>query len=129
VTATTVSEAVVVDSSGWLEYLTNGSKADLFAPYLESNATVFVPSVVIHEVRKILLLKLGKTAADAFYSNVLRRNLVPFDEILAAKSAEISITHKLPMADSIIYATAAHLGATLVTADSHFSNLPGVVLL
>ena len=52
-----------------------------------------------------------------------------FDEVLAVKSAELSVTHKLSMADAIIYATANHFGAQLIASDSHFANLPGVVLL
>jgi len=130
VTATTASELVVVDSSGWLEFFTNDSKADLFAPYLEGeDSLVLVPAVVIYEVRKILLLNQSRTLADAFYCDVLRRTVAPFDEVLAMHSAELSVTHKLSMADAIIYATASHFRAKLITSDSHFANLPGVVLL
>jgi predicted nucleic acid-binding protein len=125
----TAPEPVVVDSSGWLEYLTNDSKADLFAPYLEGNAHVLVPAVVIYEVRKILVLNHGRTLADVFYSQALRRTVVALDEVLAVKSAELSASHKLSMANAIIYATASHLGAKLITSDSHFANLSGVVLL
>lgn len=127
-TATTASDAVVVDSSGWLEYLTNDSKADAFAPYLEGNLVVLVPTIIIYEVRKILSLRLNKSLADIFYSQVLRRMIVSFDEVLALKSANVSIEHRLSMADSIIYATALHFGAQLVTSDTHFANIPGVTL-
>jgi predicted nucleic acid-binding protein len=129
VTATTASESVVVDSSGWLEYLTNGSKAESFAPYLEDDLVVFIPTVVIYEVRKILHLKQGKTLADIFLSDALRRNIVAFDDILAIQSADLSVHYKLSMADAIIYATARHHGAQLITSDSHFANLPKVTLL
>jgi toxin FitB len=129
VTATTGSEPVVVDSSGWLEYLTSDSKADLFAPYLESGRVIFLPSIVIYEVRKVLVLNHRRTLADIFFSDALRRTVVSFDEALALKSAELSVAHKLSMADSIIYATAAHLEVKLVTSDSHFAGLPDVLLL
>jgi toxin FitB len=129
VTATTGSEPVVADSSGWLEYLTSDSKADLFAPYLESGRVIFLPTIVIYEVRKVLVLNHRRTLADIFYSVALRRTVVSFDEVLALKSAELSVAHKLSMADSIIYATATHLEAKLVTSDSHFAGLPGVLLL
>jgi predicted nucleic acid-binding protein len=129
VTATTVSEPVVVDSSGWLEYLTDGPKADSFAPYLERHQIVLLPTVVIYEVRKILLLRRYKTLADAFYSQALRKTIIALDEVLAIKSAELSLDHKLAMADAIVYATAQHCNASLVTSDSHFANLPGVTLL
>lgn len=125
----TATETIVLDSSGWLEYLTDGAKAESFAPYLEGSASVLLPAVVLYEVRKILLLREGKTSADVFLSDALRRTIVPFDETLALKAAELSIIHKLSMADAIIYATALHCGAHLITSDSHFSDLPGVTLL
>lgn len=128
-TATTASDSVVVDSSGWLEYFTNDSKADLFAPYLEGNLIVLLPTIVIYEVRKVLILNHSRTLADLFYSDALRRTVVSFDEVLATKSAELSVLHKLSMAHAIIYATATHSEARLVTSDSHFANLPGVTLL
>ena len=125
----TVSDTVVVDSSGWLEYLTQGSKADAVARYLEGELNVLIPSIVLYEVRKILLLRQGKTLADIFWSEALKRVLVPFDEELALLAAELSILHKLAMADAIIYATAIHLKAPLITSDAHFANLPGVTLV
>jgi predicted nucleic acid-binding protein len=120
---------VVVDSSGWLEYLTEGEKAEAFAPYLADDRVVIVPSVVIYEVRKILALKKSKTLADMFISNALRRTIASFDDDLAVKSAELSVGYKLAMADAIIYATANHFQVELITADSHFANLPGVTVL
>jgi len=129
VTETTASEPVLVDSSGWLEYITNDSKANLFAPYLEADLIVLMPTIVIFEVRKILLGKVSRTLADFFYSTAQRKTIVGFDETLAIKSVACSVLYKLPMADSIIYATADFHKAKLITSDSHFSELPGVVLL
>lgn len=128
-TATTGSDSIVLDSSGWLEYLTDGSKASAFAPYLEGDATVLVPSIVIYEVRKILQLKQSKTLADIFLSDVLRRTIVSFDDVLAIQSADLSIQHRLAMADAIIYATARHYDVPLITSDNHFANLAGVTIL
>ena len=108
---TTVSEPVVLDSSGWLEYLTDDAKAEDFAPYLEGSLPVFIPTVVLYEVRKVLLVREGRTLADVFLSDALRRTIVPFDEVLAINAADLSILHKLSMADAIIYATAKHCGA------------------
>ena len=128
-TATTATETVVLDSSGWLEYLTSDAKAESFAPYLEGNISVLIPAIVLYEVRKVLLLRQGKTLADIFLSEALKRIIVPFDEDLAIKAAELSISHKLSMADAIIYTTAVHYHAPLVTSDPHFANLPGVTVL
>lgn len=87
------------------------------------------PTVVLYEVRKILLLKHSKTLADIFWSEALGRILVAFDADLARKAADLSMFDKLAMADAIIYATALHYNVPLITSDAHFANLPGVTLV
>jgi predicted nucleic acid-binding protein len=129
VTATTASDAVVLDSSIWLEYLTDDSKADLVVPYLEEQITVLVPVLVVYEVRKMLLTRRSKTLGDIFISEVFKRVIVPLEEMLALKAADLSVIHKLAMADSIIYATALSHSAPLITFDAHFADLPGVTIL
>jgi predicted nucleic acid-binding protein len=129
VTTPTVSDPVLVDSSGWLEYITSDSKADLFAPYLEAQRSVLVPTIVLYEVRKILLQRQPKTIADLFVSQALRHTITPVDEEVALSAAALSIQHELPMADALIYATAEKNGAELVTSDAHFKGLPNVTLL
>ena len=123
------SDLVVLDSSGWLEYLTTDEKYESFAPYLESDLTIIIPTVVLYEVRKALLLRQDKSAADVFFSGSLKHIIFPFDYALTIFAVEFSFRHKLPMADAIIYATAQQHRAKLVTSDNHFSSLPDVVLL
>jgi predicted nucleic acid-binding protein len=129
VTAPTVSDPVLVDSSGWLEYITSDSKADLFAPYLEGDRPVLVPVIVLYEVRKVLLQRQPKTVADLFVSEALRRTVVSIDQEIALSASVISIQHELPMADALIYATAERNGAELVTSDAHFKGLARVTLI
>ncbi|HEY2548676.1 MAG TPA: type II toxin-antitoxin system VapC family toxin [Candidatus Acidoferrum sp.] len=131
-TAPSASDPVLLDSSGWLEYITSDTKADLFAPYLEGDQAarpVLVPAIVLYEVRKILLQHQPKTIADLFVSEALRRTVVPVDEEIALAAAVISIQHELPMADALIFATAEKYGAELVTSDAHFKGLPRVTLI
>lgn len=128
-TTPTASDSVVLDSSGWLEYLTADSKADSFARYLEGELSLLVPVIVLYEVRRILLVRKSKTLADIFLSEALKRVIIPLDEMLALEAIELGISHNLALADAIIYATAQHHGAQLVTSDAHFTNLPGVTLL
>lgn len=123
------SELVVLDSSGWLEYLTSDDKHESFAPYLEGRLTIIIPTVVLYEVRKALLLRHDKSVADVFFSEALKHIILPFDEALAIMAVELSLRHKLSLADAIIYASAQQHHAQLVTSDSHFSGLPDVVLL
>ena len=125
----TVSESVVVDSSGWLEYITGDDKADLFAPYFENDVRILVPVIVLYEVRKVLLRSFSETMADIFQSNALRREVINIDEYIAMSAATLSLKYKLAMADALIWATAQRHGARLVTSDAHFDNAHGVTVL
>ena len=125
----TASEMVLVDCSGWLEYLTGDEKADAFGEVLQRDVQVLVPTIVLYEVLKILLLRAGKSEADVFLSEALCRRVVDLTETIALAAASMSIDYKLPMADAIIYATARAHHAELITSDTHFVELPGVVVL
>jgi toxin FitB len=129
VTTPSVSEPVLVDSSGWLEYITSDSKADVFAPYLEGQRPILVPAIVLYEVRKLLLQRQPKLIADIFVSHALRHTVVPIDQEIALSAAVFSIQHELPIADALIYAVAEKFGAELITSDAHFKGLPRVTLL
>lgn len=125
-----VSERVLVDSSGWLEYLTADVKKPLFEPYLvDGKKTLIVPTIVLHEVRKKLLLGQQKTAADWFVSEALRHTVVPLDERIALEAANYSIQFRIALADAIIYTTSVVENARLITGDSHFASLPNVTIL
>src|SRR5260370_12575752 len=125
----TASELVLVDSSGWLEYMTGDEKADAFGAVFQGGAEVFVPTIVLYEVFKIMLLRAGKTEANVFLSEALRRRVVDLTETIALSAASLTIDYKLSMADAIIYATALAHQAKLITSDPHFSGLPGATLL
>ena len=124
------SERVLVDSSGWLEYLTADVKKPLFEPYLvDAKKTLIVPTIVLYEVRKKLLVERQKTAADWFVSEALRHIVVPLDERIALDAPNYSIQFRIALADAIIYTTAVVENARLVTGDAHFANLPNVTVL
>jgi predicted nucleic acid-binding protein len=125
----TASDLVLVDSSGWLEYLTAGPKADAFGAYINDESPILVPAIVLYEVRKILLLRSTKTEADLFVSQALRQQVANLDDKIALSAASLSIRHQLPMADAIIYATALAYDAELVTSDAHFAGVSNVTLL
>jgi len=124
------SKRVLVDSSGWLEYLTADTKKLLFEPYLvDAKKTLIVPTIVLYEVRKKLLVERQKTAADWFVSEALRHIVVPLDERIALDAPNYSIQFRIALADAIIYTTAVVENARLVTGDAHFANLPNVTVL
>ncbi len=112
----------VVDSSGWLEYLGDTDRAADFAAALEDPANLIVPTVSIYEVFKKVLRERGENDALQVASLMHAGEVIALDETLALEAAR----HNLPLADSIIYATAQRYGATLWTQDEHFKDLPGV---
>ena len=131
VTTPSASERFVVDSSGWIEYLSAGKKAAQFATYLEGSADIFLPSIVAYEVLKKLLREGSREMAERFFSPALSfgEREIPLDASLALHAARVSLDTRLAMADAIIYATSQLKGAQLVTTDPHFSGLPGATVL
>lgn len=120
-----------MDSTGCVEYLGDGPKAQAFAPYLERPEWVFLPTIVVYEVYKKLLRERSDSLAREFLSQVFEfhERIVPLDISLAESAARISVETKLAMAGAIIYAVAKTHRATLVTSDTHFSGLDSVTLL
>jgi predicted nucleic acid-binding protein len=129
VTTATGSKVVVVDSSGWVEFLGDTPRANLFVDYLAREDRLLVPSIVVYEVCKKLLRLELRTVMERFLSHALRAHTVYLDHYLAVLAARLSLEHKLAMADAIVYATARNSNAELVTGDAHFRGLPGVTLL
>ena len=120
---------ILVDSSGWIEYYVNGALAERYASYLSSSKEVLTPSVVLYEVYKILKSRAGKEEALLAAAQMGETNVVWLSDSLAYQAADISIKYGLPMADSIIYATAVDHGVKLVTSDADFKELPNVLYL
>ena len=116
----------VIDSSGWLEYFINGENASFFAPAIHDVANVVVPTVSIFEVFKRILIEKGRTDALEAVAIMYDGEIVDLDREIALIAADLSFELKLPMADSIILATARAHNATLWTQDEHFKDIEGV---
>ena len=116
----------VVDSSGWLEYFINGKNAVFFAPAIEDAQHVIVPTISLFEVFKRVLVEKNRDDALEAIAMMKAGCVVSLDESLALAAAELSYTLKLPLADSIILATARAHDATLWTQDAHFKDVEGV---
>ena len=116
----------IVDSSGWLEYFAEGSNAEFFAPAIEDTKNLLVPVICIYEVFKKLLLQSGVTEAQTHVSDMKQGKIIEIDESLALSAAKLSAGLNLPMADSLILATARANDAILWTQDEHFKDLDGV---
>jgi predicted nucleic acid-binding protein len=114
---------ILVDSSGWIEYFTDGPLADEFAPYLEDLAEVVTPTIVIFEVYRVIRRQRSEEMAMAAVAQMQKTSVVDLDQFLALSAGDVSIDHGLAMADAIIYATAQTKGIQMVTADGDFANL------
>ena len=116
----------VVDSSGWLEYFADGPNADFFAPAIENVDDLVVPSISIYEVFKRVLEQRGEGDALQAIVAMQQGNVVNLDNTLALSAAKLSLAMKIPMADSIILATARFHDAVLWTQDCDFEGVAGV---
>jgi predicted nucleic acid-binding protein len=119
----------LVDSSGWIDFLTDGPLAGTFAKPICDTGTLHVPAVCLLEVYKIIKRRSGKEIAVEVAAQMNKGLLVPLDASLAIFAAEVGLQHARPLADSVILATAHRYRATLWTTAAHFKDLPGVKYL
>ncbi len=116
----------VVDSSAWLEYFVDGPNAAYFAKAIEDLDNLLVPSITIYEVFKKVLLERGEELALQVVAQMKLGRLIALNDDLAINAARLSSDHKLPMADSVILASAQEYDAWVWTQDDHFKGLPKV---
>jgi toxin FitB len=116
----------VVDSSGWLEYLADGANADFFAAVIEAPDRLVVPTLSILEVFKWVLRERGEDAALQAAALMQQGQVVVLDVAIALRGAKLGLEHKLPLADSVMLATARAHGAVLWTQDADFESIEGV---
>jgi toxin FitB len=116
----------VVDSSAWLEYFADGPNAGFFARAIEAVDELLVPSLSLFEVYKRVLQMRGEDAALQVVAIMQQGLVVELDAGLALGAARLSVARKLPMADSIMLATAQQHGAILWTQDADLAEVPGV---
>lgn len=116
----------ILDSSAWLECLEDGPNTAHFGPILLKLPDLIVPTVVITEVRKVALKQRPREKAEEVTRAMLSGVLVHIDEDIAVSAADLFIKHKLPLADSLIYAVTLAHKAILWTQDVDFEGLPNV---
>jgi predicted nucleic acid-binding protein len=116
----------VVGSSGWLEYFAGGPSADFFAPAIENVRELITPSVTLYEVFKRVSQQRSEDDALGAIAVMVQGQVVDLDTTLALSAAKTSVELKLPMADSIILATARAYEATVWTQDEDFESIEGV---
>jgi predicted nucleic acid-binding protein len=116
----------IVDSSGWLEYFASGPNAEFFSEPIESTEELLVPTISIYEVFKRILLQRGETEALEAVAFMQSGVMVDLTSTIALHAANISNELKIPMADSVMLASARENEAILWTQDSDFEGLESV---
>ncbi len=116
----------VVDSSGWLEYFADGPNAGFFEDAVKATGDLVVPVVCLYEVFKRVSLQRGEGSALQAVAIMQQGRVAEVTASIALSAAGISLEHRLPMADSLILATAREYAATFWTQDADFSGMTGV---
>ena len=120
---------IIIDSSGWIEYFTDGPLSAEYAKYLKDFTKIVTPTIVLYEVYK--KVRKERTEEDALLAVSLlsRTSIVPLRESTSLLAADLSLKHSLPMADAIVYATALEENCKVITSDMHFKGLVNVTLI
>jgi len=116
----------LVDTCGWIEWLTNGVLSDKYAPYFEAVEALITPTSVQFELYKWISRNSGTEAALQSIALTEQSTIVPLSTSISLLAVDLSIEHRLSFADAIIYATARFHQSALITSDNHFEALPGV---
>jgi len=116
----------IVDSSCWLEYLMDTATGKAVASIIENPDELIVPTIILYEVYKKLLAEKGEEYSLNVISYMQEGTVIELNAGLSLSAAQISRKHKLPMADSIIYATSLQYSAVLFTCDKHFKDIQDI---
>jgi toxin FitB len=116
----------LVDSSGWLTYFADEPNSKHFQGPLSDPALLVVPTITIYEVFKVILRETSENEALQAVVAMQKGRIVDLNASLAVTASKLSLEHNLPMADSVILATAQEFKAVLWTQDSDFKNIKNV---
>ncbi|HEX5340847.1 MAG TPA: type II toxin-antitoxin system VapC family toxin [Gammaproteobacteria bacterium] len=116
----------VVDSSAWLEFFADGPNAAHFVRPITDVTHLVVPSITILEVFKRVLQQRDENAALRAAAAMRQGRVAELDVEIALAAAKLGHVLKLPLADSVIFATSQAWNAVLWTQDADFKNLEGV---
>lgn len=117
----------VVDSSAWVEWIVDSPLGRRLSDQMPEPRDCIVPTIVQLELSKWLLREQDEEAVNSFIAYTTLCHVAPLDTAIARRAAELSAQYKLATADAIIYATALHHDADVLTCDAHFKELEGVI--
>ena len=116
----------LVDSSGWIEYLQDTPRAELFADAIEDRNSLLVPTIALFEVHKVLSRRLAAELVERCLNVMRLGRVLDFTDARAISASQIAVRHQLAMADAAMYSMAQEFGATFWTQDADYQGLVGV---
>ena len=116
----------IIDSSGWLEYFSEGPNADKYEKPLSELENLIVPTICIYEVFKVVLREKDENSALQAIALMQQGKVVDLNTEISMHATKLSLDYKIPMADSIILSTGLLYESTIWTQDKDFKNLPDV---
>ncbi|WP_373501330.1 type II toxin-antitoxin system VapC family toxin [Desulfococcus sp.] len=93
---------------------------------MEDTATLIVPTICILEVFKRVRQQRGEDAALQVVAVMHQGQVIALSASIALRAAKVGSELKLPLADSVILATAQAHGALVWTQDAHFKDIQSV---
>jgi predicted nucleic acid-binding protein len=126
------SERILIDSSGWIEYFSNGRLCGAFSEYIESAnpANTISSPIIIYEVYKKLKTIFGEDMAIEVTAHIQSyTTIIELDQNVALKAADLSLERKISMADSFILATSILTSSKVVTSDEHFKGMEEAIYI
>ncbi len=120
---------ILIDSSGWIQFFTDGPLAVQYAKYTKNLTKAVTPTIVFYEVYKKIKRERTEEEALLAVSLLNKTNVINLSGSIALLAADLSLRYSLPMADAIVYATALEENCKVVTSDTHFRGLDSVIFV
>jgi len=119
----------VMDTSGWLEYLSDGPLATQYEKYLAKPEAIITPSITLSEVYKKVKKAKGAEVALSVVAQIEKTRVIALDEEIAVMAGDLALAHSLALPQAIAYATALREEAQFLTANPHLKGLDHVTFL
>ncbi|MBV6421563.1 MAG: hypothetical protein DAHOPDDO_02838 [Ignavibacteriaceae bacterium] len=117
----------LVDSSAWMEYFADGKNAKHFAPMIQDLKNLVESIINVSEVYKKISQHRDENSAIQAIAVMQQAEVLEITSQIAIEGSKISIQNKIPMADSLIIASARSVGAKIWTQDYNFKGIDNVL--
>ncbi len=120
---------ILIDACGWIEFFTDGPLSGQYEKHFLDLSRIITPTIVLYEVFKKVRRERQEEEVLITVAQMQKTRIIELTAEIAFTAAEFGLKHRLPMADSIVYATARTAKAQVVTSDPHFEGLDNVMFI